>query len=298
MEETPQHIPLEPEDLLAREPAPPEVQKSPESRTPENATEAASDRPEAPALLSSLETVETTGGQPQAPLTDSKAGEQHGDPAELVEEDQSGASSELVETESAAEPVPMPVAEDRAPASSAEPESGLERVPGYLSVREAARIMGVSERSVYGYIESGKLPGARVGNIIVVIADAVYTYERKAPGRIRTTTPPWHMPPLMNPQFLTTITVRMHPGQGERLEDRLYALRAANRHRLPGTAARYIARSVQDPDEVEIVLVWRSVAMPSLDKREAALSAFYAEFADIIDWETALHKEGRVLLHA
>ncbi len=285
MEETPQHIPLEPEDPLAREPALPEVQKPSQAQTPESATEPASDRPEAPALPSSLESVETTGDRP-------------GTSPERVAEDQSGVSSELIETESVAQSVPMPVAEERASASSAEPESGLERVPGYLSVREAARIMGVSERSVYGYIESGKLPGARVGNIIVVIADAVYTYERKAPGRIRTTTPPWHMPPLMNPQFLTTITARMHPGQGERLEDRLYALRAANRHRLPGTAARYIARSVQNPDEVEIVLVWRSVAMPSLDKREAALSAFYAEFADIIDWETALHKEGRVLLHA
>lgn len=35
----------------------------------------------------------------------------------------------------------------------------LARVPGYLSVKEAARMLGVSERSVYGSIESGKLPG-------------------------------------------------------------------------------------------------------------------------------------------
>ena len=179
-----------------------------------------------------------------------------------------------------------------------EPDTVLERVPGYFSVKEAARIMGVSERSVYGYIENGKLPGARIGNVIVVIAEAVHAYERRAPGRIRTTTPPWHMPPSQNLQFLTTITARMYPGQGGLLEDRLYEIRMAKKHRLLGTAARYIARNEHDPDEVEIVLIWRSVVMPSTDVREAALGAFYNDLADIIDWGTISRKEGRVLMHA
>ena len=176
--------------------------------------------------------------------------------------------------------------------------SSLERVPGYLSVREAARIIGVSERSVYGYIEDGKLPGARVGNIIVVIAEYVYSYERRAPGRMRTTTPPWHMPPLQNLQYLTTITVRIRPGQGELLEQKLYEMRVEHKHRLLGTAARYIARNQSDPDEIEIVLVWRSVVMPPSEVRETALAAFYAELAEVLDWETASRTEGRVLMHA
>lgn len=180
----------------------------------------------------------------------------------------------------------------------AAPGSTLERVPGYLSVREAASIMGVSERSVYGYIEAGKLPGARIGNIIVVISEYVYTYERRAPGRTRTTTPPWHMPPLKNLQYLTTITARMYPGQGELLEHKLHEMRVANKHRLLGTAARYIARNQSDPEEIEIVLVWRSVVMPPPEVREASLAAFYADLADVINWETATRTEGQVLMHA
>ena len=174
----------------------------------------------------------------------------------------------------------------------------LEHVPGYLSVREAASIMGVSERSVYGYIEAGKLPGARIGNIIVVIAEYVYTYERRAPGRMRTTTPPWHMPPQKNLQYLTTITARMYPGQGALLERKLHAMRVESKHRLPGTAARFIARNQNDPEEIKIVLIWRSVVMPPSEVREASLAAFYADFADVINWETATRTEGQVLIHA
>src|SRR5262245_33734866 len=103
--------------------------------------------------------------------------------------------------------------------------------------------MGVSERSVYSYIEAGKLPGARIGNAVVVIAEHIHTYERKAPGRLRTTTPSWHVPPAKNLQFLTTITVRIRSGQAEALERKLYEIRGQNKHCLRGTAARYIARN-------------------------------------------------------
>ena len=174
----------------------------------------------------------------------------------------------------------------------------IERLPGYLTVREAARIMGVSERSVYGYVQTGKLSGKRIDKIIVVVAESVETYERRAPGRIRVTTPSWHIPPLNNLQFVTRITARLRPGQGDLLERRLSEIRASRKHCLFGTAARYIVRDEQDPGEIEIVLVWRSVIMPSLDERESALAAFYNDLADIIDCETASRKEGRVLLHA
>ena len=40
---------------------------------------------------------------------------------------------------------------------------GILQAEGYLSVREAARAMGVSVRSVYGYIESGSCWGFALG---------------------------------------------------------------------------------------------------------------------------------------
>ena len=179
-----------------------------------------------------------------------------------------------------------------------EPESSCECLPGYLTVREAARIIGVSERSVYGYVHAGKLAGARVGHTIVVSADEARAYQRRAPGRLRTTAPPWHRPPLQNLQYLTLIRVRVRPGQDESLAHKLHEIRVANKHLLPGTAARYIARDPHNPDKLLIVLVWRRVFMPSNEEREAALAALSADLADVLAWETAARTESRVLLHA
>jgi excisionase family DNA binding protein len=176
----------------------------------------------------------------------------------------------------------------------------LEHAPEYLSVREAAKLMGVSERSIYGYIGEGKLRGARIGNIIAVNAGEVQRFGciRKAPGRVRTTTPRWHVPPAQNCLFLTTITVRACAGQGALLDERLAEIRRDDRHRFPGTVGRYIGRNQLDPDEIEIVLIWRSVVMPPEQDREAALTALAAYLADVLDWETAAYKHSQVLLHA
>ncbi|HEX7734609.1 MAG TPA: hypothetical protein VF458_07095, partial [Ktedonobacteraceae bacterium] len=61
---------------------------------------------------------------------------------------------------------------------------------------------------------------------------------------------------------------------------------------------RYILRSQYDPDEITIILVWRSAIMPPAEDREASLAALYADLADVLNWETASLKEGRVLMHA
>lgn len=170
--------------------------------------------------------------------------------------------------------------------------------PTYLSVREAARILGVSDRSVYGYVESGKLPGARFGSMVVVIGEALATFQRRAPGRTRLSTPRWRRPPLQNSEYLTTITVRVYPGQHEELERRLSEIRADRKHGLPGTAARYIVRNQYDLDEIAIILVWRSANMPPAEVREDSLTALYADLSDVLNWETASLKESRVLMHA
>jgi excisionase family DNA binding protein len=182
--------------------------------------------------------------------------------------------------------------------TSFETVTSLPHLPGYLSVKEAARLLGVSERSVYGYIESGKIPAARIGHLLVVPAEQVSAYQRKAPGRLRTNTPVWHVPPLNNLQYLTSITVKIRQGQGAQLEQKLNEIRVSGKHLLPCTAARYIVRSRDKPDEVEIVLIWRSAIMPPTDKREAALAALRADLIEILAWETSIYRESQVIMHA
>jgi excisionase family DNA binding protein len=176
--------------------------------------------------------------------------------------------------------------------------AGLLQAEEYLSVRDAARAMGVSVRSVYGYIESGKLLGIRIGASIAVQADAVRGYQRQVVGRPRTRTPVWRVPTAMNLQFLTTINVQVREDQGEKLEARMEAIRASGQHRISGTVARYIVRNHANPDHVQIVLVWRKLVMPPDEEREAAIAALRIELNDILAWETAAYHEGCVLLSA
>lgn len=187
---------------------------------------------------------------------------------------------------------------DKTPEKAATGAATLKRLPGYVSVREAAAMLGVSERSVYGYLEAGKLPGARVGPIIVVETAALQHYERRAPGRTRVHTPAWHIPPPKNLLYITSITVRMRQGQREQLKRLLVEMRLAGTHRIPGTVARYITGPHAETHEVELILVWRAVGMPSAEERQQALAELEADLAGVLDWQTALVREGRVLLHA
>ena len=83
----------------------------------------------------------------------------------------------------------------------------------FIPIRDAARMLGVSERSVYGYMEDGSLPGFRTRTVTVLKKEDVLNYRRRAPGRTRTRTPAWHEPPVMNPAALSVITVQVRPGR-------------------------------------------------------------------------------------
>ena len=203
------------------------------------------------------------------------------------------------------EPVPQEEVEARQspekdPAST--PSSGalrpLSPVPGYLSVKEAAQLIGVSHRTLYGYVKAGKLKASCIGSTIVVDAQAIHEYHRRAPGRLRTRIPPWHVPPEENLQYLTIISVQLRSGQRERLREKLLSIHAAGKHLLPGTVARYIVRSRDCPDEVQIILVWRAAVMPPDEVREAALAALRNDLAEIVAWETARSTESQVIIHA
>jgi excisionase family DNA binding protein len=173
----------------------------------------------------------------------------------------------------------------------------LPHLPGYISVRQAANLLGVAERTVYGYIDDGKLPAVRVGNAIALEEQIVKDFDRQATGRPRTRVPAWRLPVGKNIQYLTVIFASVRPGQGNKLDQKLEEMRAGDKHLLPGTVARYIARNEEKPDDVQIVLVWRSTVMPPKEERDAALASLREELAEILDWDTAWSESGRVLMH-
>ena len=99
-----------------------------------------------------------------------------------------------------------------------EPELASEaiRQMSYLTMKQAARVLGVSKRSVYGYIEHGKLASERVDDLLMVRAEDTASFRRRAPGQVRTRTQHWRLPPEHNPALLTNTEARARPGYRER----------------------------------------------------------------------------------
>ena len=182
-------------------------------------------------------------------------------------------------------------------AGSSEQRSLDDSLPEYISVEEAAKILGVTARVVYWYIERGKLACTR-GDIYLLRREDVTTFKRTAPGRVRTSTPCWRMPHAHNALSLTAITGRIRPGQRLSFTEKLAAMHQEGTHTFPGTAARSIAYNPHDPDEITILLVWRqanqSVSIPC----QEALAALMADLAEVVDRDTVRIQEWIGLLHA
>lgn len=170
-------------------------------------------------------------------------------------------------------------------------------IPGYVSVKEAAEMLGLSPRTVYDYIEEGRLPSARFADVIAISLEEIRKFKREPSGRPRKITPQWRISSGDNEQFMTVILVQERLGQHEVLMQRLEGIRQRKEHLFPGTVLRYLAESDKSHGQVVLVLVWRGTVMPDETTREQALAAFRQALADVLDWDTAQYKNGQVLMH-
>jgi hypothetical protein len=84
---------------------------------------------------------------------------------------------------------------------------------------------------------------------------------------------------------LTMLTARIFPGQKERFDETIKKIHANQRPSVPGTAARYITCDIKDPDEVQIILMWRNAVMPVEEDRKNLVGLLQAEFTGILDWK-------------
>jgi hypothetical protein len=170
-------------------------------------------------------------------------------------------------------------------------------LPGYVSTKEAARMLGISERRIRLYIEMKRLPAVRAADVLMIPSEDVKNFRRKIVGRPRKNTLAWRISSADNMQFMTLISVQIQLNQEQQLRQRLEEMRREGQHVFPGTVARYIVRSETAPRQVEIVLLWRSTIMPGETEREQALEAFRNSLADVLDWNTAQYSSGEVLMH-
>lgn len=175
--------------------------------------------------------------------------------------------------------------------------AGRPTLPGYVSIKEAAHLLGLSDKRVYEYVDEGRLPSMWAADVIMIPLEEVQRFKRRGAGRPRKSVPAWRISSGENTQLVTTITAQLYPGQQEALVRTLAEVRQAGLHTFPGTVSRLIAASETIPGQIEIALIWRSAAMPNEVEQEQELEAFRQAFRGIVNWETASYRQSQVLMH-
>src|SRR5215469_12391542 len=100
----------------------------------------------------------------------------------------------------------------------------LPTMPEYVSIKEAARMLGVSDKRVYAYVEDGRLPAVRAAHVIMIPIEEVKKFQPKISGRPRKNTPAWRTSPEDNKLLTTSIFVLVPEGRREELQRRLEEL--------------------------------------------------------------------------
>ena len=170
-------------------------------------------------------------------------------------------------------------------------------MPGYATVKDAARMLGISDTRIYLYIEKGRLRAVRAANVFMIALEDIENFKRHDVGRPRKNTPLWRKSSGDNVQFMTLISVSLKSEKSSIFEQKLEEIRHESKHLFPGTVVRSIMSSEMKPGQVIIVLVWRGTVMPNEAERKMALEGFRQELADVLDWSTAKYDEGTVLMH-
>src|SRR5713226_2603587 len=136
--------------------------------------------------------------------------------------------------------------------------AGRPSLPGYVYIKEAAKILGISDKRVYEYVDEGRLPSMWAADVIMIPLDEVKNFKRRTSGRPRKSIPGWRISSNENTQIMTSIFVQVRVGQQNILMQKLEEIRQEGQHVFPGTVARFIVGSETIPEQVEIILVWRS----------------------------------------
>lgn len=170
-------------------------------------------------------------------------------------------------------------------------------VPGYVSIKQAAEMLGITDKRVYRYIDLGRLPAYKSGGVFLLAEEDVRQFKLNPPGRTRAEPPRWRVYHPRSNILVTEIQVPVRAGQQERLADQLKEIQQANRHTFPGTIARYIVKGNPDLTSVHLILAWKDTEMPDESIRKQHLRALQEELADVLLWEQAQYTTNEALIH-
>ena len=176
-------------------------------------------------------------------------------------------------------------------------EAVLPNIPGYVDIKEAARVLDVAESSVYRYVQSGRLNAYQAGRNIMIELEELRRFKPNITGRPRKKNSLWRISPDTSAFIVTYIRVNVRADRQEELKDALWRIKQEERHLFPGTVMRYISINNTVPESVTLQLVWKKSDMPDAATREQELVAFKNDLAEMLDWNTAQYSEETVLIH-
>lgn len=170
-------------------------------------------------------------------------------------------------------------------------------MPDYVSIKEAARIIGVSANRVYEYVTEGRLKGLWAADVIMIPLEEAKNFKRGATGRPRKNTPAWRISGAEDTQFMVSMLVPLRTGKFDALLAKLEEMRRAGQYIFPGTVARYIVDVDGKHEQIEITLIWRKTTIPDEATREQQLRQLREALQDALNWEKAEYSHNGVLMH-
>jgi excisionase family DNA binding protein len=172
----------------------------------------------------------------------------------------------------------------------------IPNLPGYVSIKEAADMLGVSDKRVYQYVRAGRLPAQRIGHILILPIEEVKQFKPSPTGRVRTRAPSWRVYRSRGALLITDIHVQVRLGLQARLMEKLKAIQKLDQYTFPGTIARYVVKGDADLKTVQILLIWKTTEMPDETTRKEDFMMFQEELADVLVWETAQTNTNEVII--
>ncbi len=172
----------------------------------------------------------------------------------------------------------------------------IPNLPGYVSIKEAADLLGVSDKRVYQYVRAGRLSAQRIGHILILPIEEVKQFKPSPTGRVRTRAPSWRIYRSRGTLLVTDIHVQVRLGQQARLVEKLKAIQKLDQHTFPGTVARYVVKGDATLKTLQILLIWKTTEMPDETTRKQDFVMFQEELADVLDWETAQTNTNEVII--
>lgn len=170
-------------------------------------------------------------------------------------------------------------------------------VPGYVSIKQAAEMLGITDKRVYRYIDLGRLPAYKSGGVFLLAEQDVKQFKLNPPGRTRTLPPPWRVYHTRSKVLATEIRVPIRADQRERLIEKLADIQQANHHAFPGTIARYVVQEGPELTALHFFFVWKDTDMPDESARQRSLRELQDELEDVLEWERASISTNEALMY-